>query len=160
MTTFRQIFATALFILISMTLLGQSSLGLLTSNTLTKDFEVNSKSNQFKVKDGKTKTLNFKIKKGTYYYVSINQKLDKNDVHYRISENGKLVYDNSMFEFNKESMFLCTQNTTLTVEIILCPDKFQRRGTKANLIDFVLATKKTEIDDDAIWNAGPVYVLN
>jgi len=142
MTAYRHLLTAIVFTFISMSLLGQTRLSYLTSSKLTKDFEISSKSNSFNIKDGKTKTMKVKIKKGTYYYVSVNKKYSNKDIHYRISENGKLVYDNSLFEFDKESVLLCTENTILTIEIVLSPDVYQRKGTKPNCIKFVLATKK------------------
>lgn len=127
-----------------------------------KTYVISKRSGKVKVRNGSTRKLKFRIKKGNDYFVSIAGKMRNNEVHYRIiNSKQKVIFDNSIFEYSSVSKFSCNQNELVTVEIVMPPSLYGINKTKQEKIHFLLAHKKSNnYENNFDINNTPLFVYN
>ena len=117
-------------------------------------------SSDMKIKKGDTKQKDLHLREGYAYFISVDGKNKREDIHYRIKSNGQTIYDNSLFEYSQTSNITCHNDEVITLEILSDPDCYQRKGVKSRNVNFTFAYKKIKNYEKPLNNTIPAYVSN
>ncbi len=146
-------------IIIALILVSNFSFGQMSfvNNRPDRDYKKSGMSSKMRIKKGDTKKKDLRLREGYAYFINVSA---KTDVHFRLRKDGKIIYDNSLFEYSKTKNISCYSQQTITIEILSDPDKFSRKRTKHRKVNFTLSYKKIENYEKNNNNNIPAYALN
>jgi len=125
-----------------------------------KSFKKSRISSEMKIKKGDTKQKDLHLREGHEYFIMVKSQNKRENIHYRLRSNGKIIYDNSIFEYSQASTLICSNDEVITLEILSDPDCFQRKGTKSRNVNFTFGYKKINNYEKSINITSPACVSN
>jgi hypothetical protein len=138
-------FATALFA--SQSSFSQGKHDMKNEIKLDKTFQVSGKSRTMKMKKGDTYNLALDLKKDRAYYISVSGNKSLSDIQYKLvseNENSKVLYDNSAYEFNNNTIISVEKDSKVRLEVNTQPASYLSYSTIKKDVKLVIASKKVK----------------
>ncbi len=114
---------------------------------LDKTFQKSSKSRTVKMKKGDTYNITLDLKKDRAYYISVSGHKSFSDIQYKLvseNENSNVLYDNSAYEFNNQTIISVEKDSKITLEVKTQPANYLAYSANKKDVNLVIASKKVK----------------
>jgi hypothetical protein len=114
---------------------------------LDKTFQISGKSRTVMMKKGDTYHITLDLKKDKAYYISVSGNKSLSDIQYKlVSEDGNsnVLYDNSAYEFNNQTIVRVKEDSKVVLEIKTQPANYLAYSAIKKDVKLLIASKKVK----------------
>ena len=112
---------------------------------LDKTFQVSGKSKTVMMKKGDVYNMTLDLKKDKAYYISVSGNKSLSDIQYRLvsdDEKANVLFDNSAYEFNNETIVSVKEDSKVRLEIKTQPANYLAFSKAKKDVKLLIASKK------------------